>query len=419
MQGKWKRKMLVVLCSIAALLLLNVSEISAEEPQKQTETEIPVEPETVIVKNPVIKLSAVDYTYNGKVQTPKVTVTDKSGKRYSSKDYKLTYSSGRKNVGKYKVKVTFRGMYKGTFTTTFQIRPKKTTLHKTYLNGNSLVVYWKKQSSQITGYQVQYALDQRFKKGVKNSYVKNNSDVFQVIRNVKSSKSYVRIRTYKQTRFDGKTFNLYSDWSPVKSAVKKKVVALTYDDGPGKKTGKLLRRLEKYDAHATFFVVGNKVSSYKSEIKKMKNIGCEVGNHSYSHPNLGSASMSKVTSEVNKTNSRIKAITKENVSLMRPPYGSIGSSLKKGAKMPLILWSIDTRDWQTRSASKTISAATGKIKDGDIILMHDIHNSTIEASMKIIPQLKKKGYEMVTVSEMAKIKGKKLRSGSRYASMKN
>ena len=83
--------------------------------------------------------------------------------------------------------------------------------------------------------------------------------------------------------------------------------------------------------------------------------------------------------------------------------------------MPLILWSVDTRDWETRSASKTIRAATENIKDGDIILMHDIHNSTIEASMTIIPKLKKKGYEMVTVSEMAEIKGKKLKNGSRYS----
>lgn len=417
MRGNWRKKAALVLCSIVAVLLLNALEIHAEEQKKPETLETPEPSKPIVVKNAVIKLSAADYIYNGKVRTPKVSVTDKSGKKYRSNEYKVTYSKGRKNVGKYNVKVTFRGMYEGTFSTDFRIRPKRTIVHKTYLNGNNLVVYWKKQSSQTTGYQIQYALDQRFKKSVKSSYVKNNAEVFNVVRNVKGNKGYVRIRTYKEAKFDGNAINLYSDWSPVKSVGSKKVVALTYDDGPGPKTGKLLRQLEKYDAHATFFIVGYKVSKYKSEIKKMKNIGCEVGNHSYSHPNLGSASMAKVTSEIKKTNSKIKAVTKENVSVMRPPYGSIGSSLKKGANLPLILWSVDTIDWKTRSASKTYSSAVGKAKDGAIILMHDIHSPTVEASMKIIPRLKQKGYEMVTVSEMAQIKGKKLKNGSCYTKL--
>lgn len=407
------KHIVAVLCLVMALLLMNASEIHAGEPQ--TKQELSVEQETIIVKDPVIQLSVTDYTYNGKVRTPKVTVRDKNGKKFGAKEYKVIYPKGRRNVGKYKVKIIFTGKYEGTFSKVFQIRPGKTEIQKAYLNEKNLVVCWDEQDSQTTGYQIQYTPDRKFKKNTKNSYVKNNADVLKVIRKRKGNKYYVRIRTYKKIRFDGKDRKLYSDWSKVKGAGKKKVVALTYDDGPGKKTGKLLRQLEAYDAHATFFVVGYKVSDYKSVMKKMKTIGCEVGNHSYSHVNLGSASMSKIRQQVQKTNSKIKAVTKESAALLRPPYGSVGTSLRNGAKMPLILWSVDTRDWETRSASKTIRAATENIKDGDIILMHDIHNSTIEASMTIIPKLKKKGYEMVTVSEMAEIKGKKLKNGSRYS----
>ena len=103
---------------------------------------------------------------------------------------------------------------------------------------------------------------------------------------------------------------------------------------------------------------------------------------------------------------------------MRPPDGNIGASLRENAQTPLILWSIDTRDWETRDAEETYNRVLKNAKDGDIILMHDIHAESVTAALKLIPELRKKGFELVTVSELAALKGVKLDNGASYRSLK-
>ena len=195
---------------------------------------------------------------------------------------------------------------------------------------------------------------------------------------------------------------------------KKPMVALTFDDGPGKRTGELLAQLEKYNAHATFFMLGQKVSSYPDVVKKMKEIGCELGNHSYSHKNLAKQSVAGITDEVGKTNSNIAEITGEGATVMRPPYGAISDTLKSTVGMPMILWNIDTLDWKTRNAQKTIETTMNNVDDGDIILLHDIHTESVDAALQLIPKLQEAGYQLVTVSELAAAKGVTLENGGRY-----
>lgn len=192
------------------------------------------------------------------------------------------------------------------------------------------------------------------------------------------------------------------------------VIALTFDDGPGDRTGELLDQLEKYDAKATFFMLGQKVSSYPDEIKKMKEIGCELGNHSYDHPNLAKLSADGVKKQIGDTNSKIQAIVGEGASVMRPPYGAISATLKANAGMPLILWNIDTLDWKTRNAKTTVDMVMKNAKDGDIILMHDIHTESVDAAIELIPKLLEKGYQLVTVSELAAYKNVTLENGEKY-----
>lgn len=194
----------------------------------------------------------------------------------------------------------------------------------------------------------------------------------------------------------------------------KPMVALTFDDGPGKRTGELLAQLEKYSAHATFFMLGQHTSSYKEEIKKMKEIGCELGNHSYDHKDLSRLSAGGVKSEIEDTNNKLKQIVGSEATVMRPPYGAISDTVKKNVGMPMILWNIDTLDWKTRNAKKTINTVMDNVGDGDIILLHDIHSESVDAALKLIPKLQKAGYQLVTVSEMAAAKGKTLEKGGRY-----
>ena len=195
---------------------------------------------------------------------------------------------------------------------------------------------------------------------------------------------------------------------------KKPMVALTFDDGPGPRTLELLKALEKYNAHATFFMVGQNVSIHKDALKKMKEIGCELGNHSYNHANLSKQDAKGLKDQVDKTNDLIKGIVGRGATVLRPPYGAIGGVMHEKVKMPMILWNIDTLDWKTRNAQKTIETVMNNVGDGDIVLMHDIHTESVDAALKLIPKLEKEGYQLVTISEMAVAKGQKLENGVKY-----
>lgn len=196
----------------------------------------------------------------------------------------------------------------------------------------------------------------------------------------------------------------------------KKMVALTFDDGPSKYTKAIVKCLKDNNSAATFFVVGNRVDSYKSTLKYTYKNGCEIGNHSYSHPIYTGLTTAEIKSQIRKTDKKVKKITGKKPVLARAPGGGYNSKVKKAVGKPLIQWSIDTLDWKTRSKSATVKAVLNNVEDGDIVLMHDLHEPTKDAALELIPKLKKKGYQIVTVSELAKYKGYKMKKGSVYFS---
>lgn len=192
---------------------------------------------------------------------------------------------------------------------------------------------------------------------------------------------------------------------------KVKYVAFTFDDGPGAYTDKLLDTLDKYHCQATFFVLGNRVNDYQDELKRAYDMGMEIGSHSYSHPNLKTLSKEKIIKEISKTNKAVKKINGEKPTLFRPPYGNYNKTVSKNVGVPMIFWTVDTLDWKYKKTKYVKKQLLKNIKDGDIVLMHDIHESTVNGFKKALPKLRKKGYELVTVSELYKIKGKKLKDG--------
>ena len=198
----------------------------------------------------------------------------------------------------------------------------------------------------------------------------------------------------------------------------KKMVALTFDDGPGRYTQEIVDCLKANDAKATFFVLGCNVSSYKSAVKNAHDIGCEIGNHSYDHKILSRLSSDQIKKEMSDTDAKVKSVIGSNTTIMRCPGGGVNSTVQAAVGKPIVHWSIDTLDWKTRSTEKTISAVMNNVKDGDIVLMHDIHAPTKRAALSIIPQLKKKGYQLVTVSELAQYRGYKLQKGTVYRSLR-
>ncbi len=197
----------------------------------------------------------------------------------------------------------------------------------------------------------------------------------------------------------------------------KPMVALTYDDGPRpRSTNRILDCLEKYDSVATFFELGYLAKSYPDCIRREVAIGCEVANHSWDHPNLATLSGGGVANQINSTNNTIFNICGVKPKLLRPPYGSYNSTVRNNCGLPIIIWSIDTLDWKYRDASYVTSVIKNQVTDGSVILMHSIYDSTAAATEAIVPWLISRGYQLVTVSELAEARGINLQSGAAYHS---
>lgn len=187
----------------------------------------------------------------------------------------------------------------------------------------------------------------------------------------------------------------------------KKMVAITLDDGPHPvNTQKVLDILKEHNAKATFFMVGQNVENNSNVVKAVYNSGSEIGIHTWSHKQLTKISTDEIIQEVNKTSDVIFNITGERPKLVRPPYGSVNDNVKNALKeYPLILWNIDSLDWKSRDEKQIVPLVMEHVEDADIILLHDIHATTIPALEKIVTQLDDAGYEFVTVSELLEAKG--------------
>lgn len=192
------------------------------------------------------------------------------------------------------------------------------------------------------------------------------------------------------------------------------MMALTFDDGPGDRTAELIAALEKYNAHATFFMQGINIPGHEDVISKMVEAGCELGNHSYNHPELPKLSDADMRAQIGDTNNLIEKACGQTATVMRPPYGAINDALKKNVGMPMILWNIDTLDWKTKDANAVVNNVLQTADDGDIVLLHDIHGSSVDAALTLIPKLVDAGYQLVTVSEMAEARGIHMESGGVY-----
>ncbi|MDE7156622.1 MAG: polysaccharide deacetylase family protein [Lachnospiraceae bacterium] len=227
--------------------------------------------------------------------------------------------------------------------------------------------------------------------------------------------------TETQTEAQTTTNGGFVDQNPTSNTIdpNKPMVALTFDDGPaGSKTGRLLDALEQYGAHATFFIVGNRIPGDEENIKRAAAIGCEVGNHSNSHAKLTGLDDISVSNEIHPVAETIKSLTGQNTVICRPPYGAIDERVQAIIDSPIILWSIDTRDWETKNAAQTVANIQQNVQDGDIILMHDIHAESVDAAVQIIPWLQQQGYQLVTVSELAYYKRGGLTKDQRYGSIR-
>lgn len=220
-----------------------------------------------------------------------------------------------------------------------------------------------------------------------------NEDIFLTV-------NYNEIKDYLNINVDLDSFYNNEDGSVINT--NKKLVAITFDDGPGPYTNKLLDILNANKAHATFFMLGNNLEKYRSVVLNVYNSGNEIGYHSYAHTNFKRQDIATIKSELDQSNAILKSITGTTFSLIRPPYGSLNSKIKEELDASFILWSVDTEDWRHKDGEYLLNYVLENIYAGAIILFHDIHATSVDAMTKILPYLYAEGYQVVTVSDLAK-----------------
>ncbi|MGI6199886.1 MAG: polysaccharide deacetylase family protein [Christensenellales bacterium] len=183
-----------------------------------------------------------------------------------------------------------------------------------------------------------------------------------------------------------------------------KRVALTFDDGPGGSyTRQLIDILDAHDAHATFFVLGSRVSEDPDLLRELVAHGHQVGSHTWNHVTLAGLSQERIAQEIATSAQAIEGASGVRPTLLRPPYGQINQRVLQAAndqQMAIVLWNIDTLDWKSQNADAVCQRVFSQVHDGDIILMHDIFGSTVQAAERVVKGLSEQGYSFVTVQEL-------------------
>ena len=204
-------------------------------------------------------------------------------------------------------------------------------------------------------------------------------------------------------KYIDETYLKGEDLEKYKAYIKKrsrKAVALTFDDGPNPNTTPVaLELLKKYNAKGTFFMVGKAVAGNEEIIKQVVAEGHQIGNHSWSHPLLTKISLEQAKSQINDTTEALKKASGQDVHIMRPPYGGINATIQAAVDQSFILWDVDTLDWKNRNTA-SIMKEVRKARPGSIILMHDVHQTSIDALPSVLQYLTEQGFELVTIDEL-------------------
>ena len=203
---------------------------------------------------------------------------------------------------------------------------------------------------------------------------------------------------------------------PVKAGNNDKLVALTFDDGPsGRFTRRLLDGLEERNVKATFLLCGYRMEQYPELTLRIHNAGHEIGLHGYSHKCMGESCRQNAEEEIQKSMALIPEGC--DVTFLRTPGGMSSEGVKAAAKdweLSLLYWSVDPKDWATDDADAVEREVIRQVKDGDVILLHDMSDSSVDAALTIVDELLEEGYRFVTVSQLAREKGVALLPGEEY-----
>lgn len=194
-----------------------------------------------------------------------------------------------------------------------------------------------------------------------------------------------------------------------------KYVALTFDDGPRRgTTDVLLDGLKERGAAATFFLIGESISGKEDLVERMAAEGHQVGNHTWTHLRLETESAAVIQDELSRTDAAIGAILGGSSYWVRVPYGLLSQGSEGLIQVPMVKWSVDPRDWESRNKEKIVSAVLEAVEPGSIILLHDIYTPSVEAALEIVDKLQAEGYWFVTVEELLELYGIEAQPGVMY-----
>jgi len=194
----------------------------------------------------------------------------------------------------------------------------------------------------------------------------------------------------------------------------KPVIALSFDDGPSIYTERILEALQKNHVEATFFMVGYNVRNYKDKVKLVYEAGMEIGNHTTDHKDLSKLSKDGIWSQIFDNEDLINSVVPAGRIPVRPPYGSYNSTVRSVVVRPMFNWSVDSLDWKTKNADSIVAQIKQDARDGYIILMHDLYETTAEAAERIIPWLIDEGYQVTCIGKMFKARGVATEDGTVY-----
>ena len=227
--------------------------------------------------------------------------------------------------------------------------------------------------------------------------------------------NYIKVDTKNDNNIDNLVSKNYDRIRDSKNFEGKKLVAITFDDGPGySKTEKLITELDKRDARVSFFMLGELANKQKDLVKKVYDYGHTIGSHTYDHKNLKKLRDEQLFFEVNYTNEILSGIIGEDIRFIRPPYGAYNTDILSKINMAFILWNVDTLDWKYRNAEKVRDYIVEHAVDGDIILLHDIHATSIDGAIMAIDILKNEGFEFVSLDEMLVFRNVNLQTNTAY-----
>lgn len=197
----------------------------------------------------------------------------------------------------------------------------------------------------------------------------------------------------------------------------RKYVALTFDDGPRPgTTERLLDGLKERGASATFFLIGEQLEDNRDLVARMAAEGHQLGNHTWSHRRLDAEAPEEAAQEIRRTEEALEEICGAGSYWLRPPYGEVGPGLESQVGVPMVKWSVDPRDWESRNADKVTRAILEAVQPNSIILLHDIYPSSVDAALRVVDALQKEGYWFVTVEELLALNGVTPEPGMMYRS---